>query len=416
MYTTPTDPQQRNVLFEAPGLLTTGAVPIDAIAPRLRHYDVVIVGARAAGAATAMLLAQSGLRVLVVDRQGYGSDTLSTHALMRGAVRRLARWDLLDQVWASNTPAITAVTFSYGGADHTVEITPDPVVEALAAPRRTALDPILVDAARSAGAEVLHRTALVEVPITSGGRVHGAQLRLADGSAQMVTCDVLVGADGLRSLVGRLVGATVTRRAAHTSAVTFGYYRGLDVDHHRFQWLYDHDTTSGNRIAGGVIPTTDDTTCVFAATEPDRFTSEARADVAGFHQRIIDSLDPELGAQVSGAERVGALRSWPGVLGRFLKPYGPGWALVGDAGYFKDPAAAHGITDAFRDAELLALAIVSGDMPGYEERRDALSLPLFEVLDRMASFQWDLAELGELHLQLAAAMKAEDDTPVPALV
>ncbi len=416
MYTTPTDPDQRSVLFDAPGLLTAGAVPAEVIAPRRRHYDVVIVGARAAGAATAMLLARAGVRVLVVDRQGYGSDTLSTHALMRGAVRRLARWGLLDQVWASDTPAINAVTFSYGGINHTVEVTPDPVVEALAAPRRTVLDPILVDAARAAGAEVLHRTALVELPITSGGRVHGAHLRLADGTSRMVTCDVLVGADGLRSLVGRLVGAPVTRRAAHTSAVTFAYYRGLDVDHHRFQWLYDHDVANGQRIAGGVIPTTDETTCVFGATGPDRFAREARADVAGFHQRVVDSLDVELGAQVRGAERVGALRSWPGVLGRFVKPHGPGWALVGDAGYFKDPAAAHGITDAFRDAELLASAIVSDDLPGYEERRDALSLPLFEVLDRMASFQWDLAELGELHVQLAAAMKAEDQAPVPALV
>ena len=117
-------------------------------------YDVVIVGARAAGAATAVLLARQGMRVLVVDRDRYGTDTLSTHALMRGGVLLLSRWGLLDQIVDAGTPAIRRTTFYYGAETVSVAIKPSPGVDALYAPRRTLLDRVLVDAAVAAGAEV----------------------------------------------------------------------------------------------------------------------------------------------------------------------------------------------------------------------------------------------------------------------
>ena len=114
--------------------------------PDRPHYDAVIVGARAAGAATAMLLARAGLRVLVVDRSRYGADTLSTHALMRGGVLQLHRWGLLDRVVDAGTPPIRHTTFHYATTS-IITIKPSHGVDALYAPRRTLLDPVLVDAA-----------------------------------------------------------------------------------------------------------------------------------------------------------------------------------------------------------------------------------------------------------------------------
>ena len=117
-------------------------------------YDAIVVGARVAGAATAMLLARRGLRVLMVDRRRPGSDTLSTHALMRGGVLQLSRWGLLDRVIAAGTPAVTQTVLHYGDTSETVAIRPKAGVPSLFAPRRTVLDPILVDAAEEEGVDV----------------------------------------------------------------------------------------------------------------------------------------------------------------------------------------------------------------------------------------------------------------------
>jgi flavin-dependent dehydrogenase len=129
-------------------------------------YDVVVVGARCAGAATAMLLAQAGLRVLAVDRPAYGSDTLSTHALMRPAVMQLARWDLLESVIRSGSPVIASSTFHYGEQQVPVAIRAEPGIPGLIAPRRTVLDRLLADAARGAGATVVHDTTVRELALT----------------------------------------------------------------------------------------------------------------------------------------------------------------------------------------------------------------------------------------------------------
>ena len=122
----------------------------------------------------------------------------------------------------------------------------------------------------------------------------------------------------------------------------------------------------------------------------------------------LRALDPGIADAVAAATPAGPLRSWPGMPGRFRKPYGPGWALVGDAGYFKDPFAAHGISDAFRDAELLVDAVADEDLARYERLRDRLSSPLFDVLEQIASYEWDLDSLPALHLRLSRAMRDEE--------
>jgi menaquinone-9 beta-reductase len=370
------------------------------------HYDVVVVGARAAGATIAMLLARRGLRVLAVDKGGYGTDTLSSHALMRGAVTRLHRWGLLDRIWDAGTPVVQHASFRYGGTgvhDLDIDVPAGDGIPGLCAPRRTVLDPILVDAAVAAGAELRHRTRLLRVlgAGTPDSPVHGVELAIGADDAVVVTCDLLVGADGLQSTVARHVDAPVTRQGNAASAYALQYVTGLDRPADTYGWSY------GSGVGAGVIPTNDDTWCVFAALPPERFASATRP-VAATMLDVLGEVDPSLARALADASPAGPVRSWPGIRGRFRRAHGNGWALVGDAGYFKDPFAAHGISDAFRDAELLADAIVDGDLPRFERLRDELSQPLFDVLERIASYDWDLESLPALHWALSRAMRDEE--------
>lgn len=348
-----------------------------------------------------MLLARRGLRVLNVDRAEYGSDTLSSHALMRGAVSRLRRWGVLDAVLQSGTPLITRTVFGYGDAITELDIPADDEAPGLAAPRRTVLDRILVDAARDAGAEVLHRTRLLDVLRDAQGRVRGARLQLADGRTTLVSSDLLVGADGLHSAVARAVDAPITRIGHHASAYVLRYVAELDTRDDTFQWSFGPD------VGAGVIPTNDATWCVFAALPPSHF-ARRRHDLATVMDDVLTACDPALASAFRRSVPVGPLRSWPGVTGRFRRPVGPGWALVGDAGYFKDPFAAHGITDAFRDAERLADAVLTDTLDRFERERDERSLPLFRILEQIAAYDWDLTTLPVLHLELARAMRDEE--------
>jgi flavin-dependent dehydrogenase len=134
-------------------------------------YDVIIVGARVAGAPTAMLLARRGLKVLVVDRATFPSDTLSTHQVQLPGVARLARWGLLDALLEAGTPMTRDVRFDQGDAVITGRYPGYQGVEAMCSPRRTLLDRVLVDAARAAGAEVRENFAVEE--ILGDGQVTG---------------------------------------------------------------------------------------------------------------------------------------------------------------------------------------------------------------------------------------------------
>src|SRR4026207_2103765 len=134
------------------------------------RVDAVIVGARCAGAATALLLARAGARVLLVDKGVYGSDTTSTHALMRGAILQLHRWGVLPTIVAAGTPPVHSTTFSYREQDVTVPLAPKFRVSALSAPRRALLDRILVDAATASGAQVSYGVRIDDVIVDDRGR------------------------------------------------------------------------------------------------------------------------------------------------------------------------------------------------------------------------------------------------------
>ena len=365
-------------------------------------YDAVIVGARCAGAATAMLLARQGLNVLAVDRGRYGGETLSTHALMRGAVLLLHRWGVLAAIKAAGTTPVTRTTFYYDDEELAIAIKPRYGVDALYAPQRALLDRLLVDAASAAGAHVVHEVGLQGLVRSERGRVTGAVLRDRTGAVHRVEADIVIGADGIRSTVARLAEARTYRMGRHASAVVYGHWAGLCLD--GYQWHYRPG------VSVGAIPTNNGETCVFVAVPAARFLDLFRGDVGGGHARLLRGAAPELGALVERSEQTGNFHGFAGQTGFFRQSWGPGWALVGDAGYFKDPLTAHGITDALRDAARLSTAVVDGSegaLAEYQSGRDILATDLFDVTDAIASFAWNLAEVRLLHEKLAAAMARE---------
>ncbi len=369
-----------------------------------RRYDVIIAGARCAGAATGMLLARRGLRVLVVDPARRGSDTLSTHAIMRGGVLQLHRWGLLDAIRTAATPAVRSTTFHYGAEAIEVPIKERDGVGALYAPRRTVLDPVLVEAAVESGADVVHRQAVVDLRRDPDGRVRGASIADADRRAIDVEADFVIGADGIRSRVARLLDAGIDYAAEHASAAIYGYWRGVGME--GYHWFYEVGASVG------CIPTNDGETCVFASLPQHRFENGRSRGLEALYHEALRDVSRDLMHSVDESDGPGKLRAFAGEPGFLRRSAGPGWALVGDAGYFRDPITAHGITDALRDAELLARAVVDGGddaLAGYQAERDALVKGLLDVTDRISSFEWSLDEVRDLHLGLSREMKTEVD-------
>jgi 2-polyprenyl-6-methoxyphenol hydroxylase-like FAD-dependent oxidoreductase len=372
--------------------------------------DVLIVGARVAGAATAMLLARRGLRVLVVDREGPGRDTLSTHALMRGGVRQLHRWGVLPAVVAAGTPAVRTTWFHYGDETVEVPIKPRDGIDALYAPRRTVLDPILVAAARAAGAGVQHGVRLRELVRDARGRVRGAIVADGGGQARAIRAGLVVGADGLHSTVARLVGAEPAVTGAHAAAFLYGHWPGVDVGGYRWFWRPG--------VSAGAIPTNDGETCIFVSATPDRLRAiSSEGARAGYH-RLLAEAAPELAGAVARSPGRATIRGFHGARGHLRPSAGDGWALVGDAAFFRDPLTSHGMTDALRDAELLAHAVAVGS-PGalaeYAAASAATALPILRLSDDIASFAWDLPRVRELHRVLAEEMKKAADVVVASL-
>ena len=366
-------------------------------------WDVVVVGARAAGAATAFLLGRAGLRVLLVDRGRYGSDTMSTHALMRGGVLQLARWGLLDAVVAAGTPPVRRTSFRYAQGVVGVDIEPAFGVDALYAPRRTVLDRILVDAAVKAGARVRFGAAVTDVCRDPHGSVCGVVGRYRSGDAFEETARFVVGADGMRSTVASLVEAPVERVGRSVSATTYGYWSGLPTDGYEWNFV--------PRAASGAIPTNHGQACVFASSTPGRVGRGGLVPLT----RLVAESSPPLAARLAEAEAPSTFRTFRGNRAFVRRSWGSGWALVGDAGYFKDPITAHGLTDALRDAELLARAILDGDgnleaLAEYQAMRDLLSVDLFDVTDTIAGHAWSESEIPVLLVQLSRAMSSEAST------
>lgn len=332
-------------------------------------YDVIVVGARCAGSPLAMLLARQGHKVLVVDRVTFPSDTVSTHYMHQVGVARLRDWGLLDKLVATGVTPIRRLNFSYTGITLRGFADVEGIQEVYA-PRRTVLDSLLVDAARQAGAEVIEGFTVTDL-VWQDGRVAGVKGNSADGAEREFRAAFVVGADGRNSTVGDLVEAEYHRTVPASCFVYYSYYDGLDWEFHHW--------TGMDRQQFGAWPTNDNQHLVTVMRRMDRF-ADFRADVEGNFQQVFDQVLPDFGAQLrDSGNRVERFRPMRYPDNYYRRSTGPGWALVGDAGYHKDPFTGWGISDALKYAEVLADKLhagLSGEQPideavhEYEQLRD----------------------------------------------
>lgn len=366
-------------------------------------YDAIVVGARCAGAPAAMLLARKGYRVLLVDRATFPSDIPHGHFIHRHGPRRLARWGLLDAVAATGCPPATSWTLDQGDFPLTGEQMSVDGVALGYGPRRAVLDAVLVDAAIRAGAEF--RDGFVDDVIADDDAVAGVRGH-SSGRAATVTerARVTIGADGRNSHLARTVRAPAYEAVPSLTCWYFSYWSempatGLEVYVRPGQVIF-------------AFPTNDGLFAIFVAWERDRFPA-VRSDIEGQFMAAIDSV-PTLAERVRGGRREERFRGASDVPNFLRKPYGAGWALVGDAACHKDPFMALGICDAFRDAELLTDALdegFSGRAPlavalaDYERRRNEATLPDYQQNLQAARFDPLPAEL----IQLRAAVRSDQE-------
>jgi len=361
-------------------------------------YDAIVIGARCAGSPTAMLLARKGYHVLLLEKAILPSDVPRGHVVMSPGSALLKRWGLLDRVIASNCPPLLKLTMDLGPFALSAE---PPLAEEgalLYGPRHGTLDKILADAAVEAGAE-LRESFLVREILMEGDRVTGIRGSGPDGKSVTEHAKIVIGADGLYSLVAQTVQAPQYNVKPSLTCSYLTYFSGVPA---KGATGY----MRGNRFIV-IFPTNDDQTCV-GMQLPREELPAFRSDVAGNFMKVVD-LVPELAARVRSGKQEGRILGAGDIPNFFRKPYGPGWALVGDAGYHKDPFTAQGISDAFSGAELLTEAIDAGwsgrrpleeVLADYERQRNEDALPKYELNCQMASFEPPTPEMQQLMVAL----------------
>lgn len=361
-------------------------------------YDAIVVGARCAGSPTAMLLARQGYRVLLLDRASFPSDTLSTHYIHQPGMAHLKQWGLLEQVVASNCPPFRQLRFDVG--PFALEGLAPPVGDTIFgyAPRRRVLDQILVEAAVQAGAELREHFTVKEL-LTDGRRVTGIRGHAVGGAMVSEQAPIVIGADGMRSFVARSVQAPTYETRPTLTCAYYSYWSDLPLAGAE---LYPRP---GQMIILGLTNDGQTSVTVFW---PNAAFSKVRTDIEGHFMQALEGI-PGLAERVRRGRRTEPFYGSADLPFFFRKPYGPGWALVGDAGYHKDPITAQGISDAFRDVELLSQAIdagLSGRQPleaalaGYEQQRNKAAMPLYEFTYQLAALQPPAPEMQQLFAAL----------------
>lgn len=340
-------------------------------------YEVLIVGGRIAGSSLALLLARRGHRVLVVDRDEFPSDTLSTHLMIPMAVGMLADLGVLADIEAAGFRRIGRHRTWID--DCCFEAPAGPGGAFSLAPRRAVLDSVLIDHAVAAGAEFLQRTR-AESLIQEQGRVVGAVVRPAGGEPRPVRADVVVGADGRQSRVAQWVGAEKYLEVPALRPAYYGYYRGLEPlpETALEMWF------GGDQI-GFVFPMRPDEDCLALELQPEQFDSFRRHPQEVFEERF--RALPGMERRMRGAVLEGRLLGTRGIDNFFRKPFGPGWALTGDAGYLKDPSTGMGLGDALRQSQMLAESLHDWfggadweqTMSAFQQRRDEVMLPTYQA-------------------------------------
>jgi 2-polyprenyl-6-methoxyphenol hydroxylase-like FAD-dependent oxidoreductase len=363
-------------------------------------YDVIVIGARCAGSPIAMLLARRSYRVLLVDRATFPSDVVSTHYIQPPGVELLARWGLLNQVVASKCPPISRVLYDVGGYA-LCGFPPCPEgVKATYCPRRIVLDKLLLEAAVEAGVEFREGIAVREL-VSDGDRITGIRYRNRSGQMITETATLVIGSDGMHSMVARWVGAAEYNVVPPLGCSYYTYWSDVEADGLESYPRPEHG------VLISLFPTHDNLACIFVAKRNADF-AQYRADVEGVYHRSL-RLAPGLAERVAQGRRQETFRGMGNVANFFRKCYGPGWALAGDAAYHKDPITAQGITDAFCDAQSLADAIDAGlsghttlleSLAAHERNRDARVLPMYDFTCWSAALEEPTAQRKELYLAL----------------
>jgi len=371
--------------------------------------DVAVVGSRCAGSSLAMLLARAGRSVLVVDRGRFPSDRLSTHLLQSKGVHFLREWGLADELADLGVPRVPLMRFNFG--EWWIDLAREPEEGAppayVCAPRRTLLDAMLVDAARDAGATVLEGTRVVELR-WDGGRVCGFVATSEDGTTHEVAARVVVGADGLHSMVSKAVGADVLFESPDTTCQVYAYWEGIDQDYMEL----------------GLRPG-----CAFGAFLCDQgqvLVSVSRP-VSAWHdlwqggdaayRGVLEEWFPATAVRVFQGRRVSPLKGTNDLPNVLRRAAGPGWALAGDAAMHKDPVTGLGISDAFHAAAALADelapaldeadAAVDAATERATRRVAEATRPTFDVAVRCASYDFTEPELPGVVIGMHDAVRLD---------
>jgi 2-polyprenyl-6-methoxyphenol hydroxylase-like FAD-dependent oxidoreductase len=386
-------------------------------------YDAIVVGARCAGSPTAMLLARKGYRVLLVDRASFPSDTISTHVIWPHGAEVMDRWGLLDRLAATGCPPV-ALNMIFDVGPFALE---GGALDANGGrggfcPRRTVLDKLLVDAAVENGVELREQFTVDELK-WDGDRVAGIKGHSRNGGATEERASIVIGADGVHSRVAQAVRAPEYDVRPPLVTFYYSYYSGFDADDLE-QYVRDH-------CGAACFPTHDGLTAIVAVWPSRRF-NEVRSDIEG-HVREVHNSIPSVADRLRRARREEKWVGTAGVPNYFRTPYGPGWALVGDAGYDKDPLTAQGISDAFIDAENLTVALdagFSGRVPldealaQYQSRRDARVKPMYDFTCELAKLEPAPPPMQQLFAALHGNREATSQfysaltgsTPLPAFM
>jgi flavin-dependent dehydrogenase len=446
------DDLQINATHPAPVVATAATGVTGGLVSALRAvYDAIVVGARCAGAPTAMLLARAGARVLLLDRAGFPSDTISGHAIKSPGVAYLQRWGLLDAVLATNCPPIydfqvTVAGRAVRGSLPTPESQPvvspvavsPPVVslpvvsppvaspaavspvpddlscasplterQHIVAPRRTLLDAVLLKAAADAGVDVHTHTPVTSL-LRNNDQVVGIEARSVTGQKLRALAPIVIGADGKQSFIAHQVGAAYEQYTPPVSIAYYTYWSGC----------FPPDAVGLHFAPGraaGLFPTNDGQWLAFVQT---RWSTRHvfRADAMPNYLATLQAF-PAVAETLSRARHDDQVYGMLDLPAFFRRSYGPGWALVGDAAHHKDPLIARGITDAFRDADLLARAVASGlggetdltpAMARYQAKREASSWRVSALNHRLAELPDDPAELESRLIALGQAEATAD--------
>ena len=394
---------------------------------RIGMWDAVVVGARCAGATTALLLARQGHRILLIDRARFPSDTMSTLFIHQPGISRLEHWGLLEAVIGSGCPRIHDATYMLQDVRLHGKVAELGNVDYALAPRRHILDQILINAAVDEGVEFAEECTLDELLSGDDGRIGGVRFRMPGGAVATEESRLTIGADGMRSRVARLADAGFTIDDPRMTCIYYSGWTGLEIG-------FEIRERPGRWLA--TIPTNDDVTLILTYFPQSEF-AIVKDDPQASHLAAIRASAPDLYDQLATSEQVVRLQGTGDQQNFFRQACGPGWALVGDSGHHEDSISARGITNAFIQAELLSEHVggrldseqqLTAALSRFARQRDAALIDVYRSTLETARLQAPrsrvemlreislVPELTRRYFALAAGIISMDEFLTPELI